>query len=97
VLAPGATFAPMVPGDRTPGSPGVVCQGGKPVAVDHVVDHRAQIISRLDAIAKRLALADRAADLLTSRPLRFCAPEPIYYCATGVEMPAFEPCKEMKD
>jgi hypothetical protein len=22
--------------------------------------------------------------------------EPIYYCATGVEMPAFEPCKEMK-
>jgi hypothetical protein len=20
-------------------------------------------------------------------------PEPIYYCATGVEMPAFEPCK----
>ena len=24
-------------------------------------------------------------------------PEPIYYCATGAEMPAFEPCKEMKD
>ena len=23
-------------------------------------------------------------------------PDPIYYCATGVEMPAFEPCKEMK-
>jgi len=23
-------------------------------------------------------------------------PEPIYYRATGVEMPAFEPCKEMK-
>ena len=23
-------------------------------------------------------------------------PQPIYYCATGVEMPAFEPCKEMK-
>ena len=23
-------------------------------------------------------------------------PEPIYYCATGVEIPAFEPCKEMK-
>jgi hypothetical protein len=23
-------------------------------------------------------------------------PEPIYYCATGVEMPAFEPCKDMK-
>jgi hypothetical protein len=23
-------------------------------------------------------------------------PEPIYYCATGEEMPAFEPCKEMK-
>jgi hypothetical protein len=23
-------------------------------------------------------------------------PEPIYYCARGVEMPAFEPCKEMK-
>ena len=23
-------------------------------------------------------------------------PETIYYCATGVEMPAFEPCKEMK-
>jgi hypothetical protein len=23
-------------------------------------------------------------------------PEPIYYCATGQEFPAFEPCKEMK-
>ena len=21
---------------------------------------------------------------------------PIYYCATGVEMPLYEPCKEMK-
>jgi hypothetical protein len=24
-------------------------------------------------------------------------PESIYYCATGVEMPLFEPCKEVKD
>ena len=24
-------------------------------------------------------------------------PEPIYYCATGAEMPAFEPCKDRKD
>ena len=24
-------------------------------------------------------------------------PEPIYYCSTGVEMPLYEPCKEMKD
>jgi hypothetical protein len=24
-------------------------------------------------------------------------PEPIYYCATGVEMPEFAPCKEVKD
>jgi hypothetical protein len=24
------------------------------------------------------------------------APEPIYYCATGVETPPFEPCKERK-
>jgi hypothetical protein len=24
-------------------------------------------------------------------------PEPIYYCATGVEFPAFEPCKDKKD
>jgi hypothetical protein len=24
-------------------------------------------------------------------------PEPIYYCATGLEMPSFEPCKERKD
>jgi hypothetical protein len=23
-------------------------------------------------------------------------PEPIYYCATGEEMPLYEPCKEMK-
>jgi len=23
-------------------------------------------------------------------------PEPIYYCATGQEFPAFEPCKDMK-
>jgi hypothetical protein len=23
-------------------------------------------------------------------------PEPVYYCATGIEMPMFEPCKEMK-
>jgi hypothetical protein len=25
------------------------------------------------------------------------APEPIYYCATGPELPAFEPCKDRKD
>jgi hypothetical protein len=25
------------------------------------------------------------------------APEPIYYCATGQELPAFEPCKDRKD
>ena len=25
------------------------------------------------------------------------SPEPIYYCATGAEMPAFEPCKDRKD
>ena len=25
------------------------------------------------------------------------APEPIYYCATGAELPAFEPCKDRKD
>jgi hypothetical protein len=24
-------------------------------------------------------------------------PEPIYYCATGEEMPEFEPCKGRKD
>jgi hypothetical protein len=24
-------------------------------------------------------------------------PEPIYYCATGEEMPLFEPCKDRKD
>jgi hypothetical protein len=24
-------------------------------------------------------------------------PEPIYYCATGAELPAFEPCRERKD
>jgi hypothetical protein len=24
-------------------------------------------------------------------------PEPIYYCATGAELPALEPCKERKD
>jgi hypothetical protein len=23
--------------------------------------------------------------------------DPIYYCTTGVEFPAFEPCEEMKD
>jgi hypothetical protein len=23
-------------------------------------------------------------------------PAPIYYCATGVEMPMYEPCKEIK-
>jgi len=23
-------------------------------------------------------------------------PEPVYYCATGVAMPAFEPCKEIE-
>jgi hypothetical protein len=25
------------------------------------------------------------------------APEPIYYCATGAELPAFEPCRDRKD
>lgn len=24
-------------------------------------------------------------------------PDPIYYCATGVAMPLYEPCKEIKD
>jgi hypothetical protein len=24
-------------------------------------------------------------------------PEPIYYCATGEEMPLYEPCRERKD
>jgi hypothetical protein len=24
-------------------------------------------------------------------------PEPIYYCATGAEMLAFEPCRDRKD
>jgi hypothetical protein len=24
-------------------------------------------------------------------------PDPIYYCATGEEMPLYEPCKERKD
>ena len=24
-------------------------------------------------------------------------PESIYYCATGAELPAFEPCKDRKD
>ena len=24
-------------------------------------------------------------------------PEPIYYCATGAELPAFEPCRDRKD
>jgi hypothetical protein len=24
-------------------------------------------------------------------------PEPIYYCATGEEMPLYEPCKDRKD
>jgi hypothetical protein len=24
-------------------------------------------------------------------------PEPIYYCATGAEMPLYEPCKDRKD
>ena len=24
-------------------------------------------------------------------------PEPIYYCATGDEMPLYEPCKDRKD
>jgi hypothetical protein len=24
-------------------------------------------------------------------------PEPIYYCATGEEMPLYEPCRDRKD
>jgi hypothetical protein len=32
--------------------------------------------------------------LAAQRPLQ---PEPIYYCATGDEMPLYEPCKERKD
>jgi hypothetical protein len=31
--------------------------------------------------------------LAAQRPPR---PEPIHYCATGAEFPAFEPCKDMK-
>jgi hypothetical protein len=32
--------------------------------------------------------------LAAQRPLR---PEPIYYCATGEEMPLYEPCNDRKD
>jgi hypothetical protein len=38
-----------------------------------------------------MAIHNARAALLTPRP------EPIYYCAMGVEMPEFEPCKEMED
>ena len=43
------------------------------------------------AFALGMAIHNEAiADQHTPRP------EPIYYCATGAEMLAFEPCKEMK-
>jgi hypothetical protein len=44
------------------------------------------------AFAIGMAIHNEA--IAQQRPPR---PEPVYYCATGVEMPMFEPCKEMKD
>jgi hypothetical protein len=31
------------------------------------------------------------------RNLRIAKDPPIYYCATGAELPAFEPCRDRKD
>jgi hypothetical protein len=47
----------------------------------------------IGAAAFALGMAIHSETLAQQRPPR---PEPIYYCATGVEFPAFEPCKEMK-
>jgi hypothetical protein len=40
-----------------------------------------------------LGMAIHNETLAAQRPPR---PEPIYYCATGAEFPAFEPCKDRK-
>jgi hypothetical protein len=40
-----------------------------------------------------LGMAIHNETLAAQRPPQ---PEPTYYCATGDEFPAFEPCKEMK-
>jgi hypothetical protein len=47
----------------------------------------------IGAGAFALGMAIHNKTLAAQRPPR---PKPIYYCATGVEMPAFEPCKEIK-
>jgi hypothetical protein len=41
-----------------------------------------------------LGMAIHNETLATQSPPR---PEPIYYCAAGDEMPAFEPCRDRKD
>jgi hypothetical protein len=43
------------------------------------------------AFALGMAIHNQALAQQPAPPLR-----PIYYCATGFEMPAFEPCKEIK-
>jgi hypothetical protein len=47
----------------------------------------------IGAGAFALGMAIHNETLAAERPPH---PEPIYYCATGVEVPTFEPCKEMK-
>jgi hypothetical protein len=47
----------------------------------------------LGAGAFAIGMAIHNETLAAQQPPR---PEPIYYCATGVETPMFEPCKEMK-
>jgi hypothetical protein len=54
---------------------------------------RAAISHSSSRIMLDIAQDPHSETLAAQRPPQ---PEPIYYCATGVEFPAFEPCKDMK-
>lgn len=54
---------------------------------------RSGVLLFIGAGAFALGMAIHNESSAQQRPAR---PEPLYYCATGLEMPAFAPCKEMK-
>jgi hypothetical protein len=84
-------------GRQTPGAGRQVRQGGvrpqERAPIYRVVVTWAGFLLFIGAGAFALGMAIHNEALAKQQTPR---PEPIYYCATGVEMPLYQPCKEMK-
>ena len=85
-------------GRQTPGAGRQVRQGGvrpQERAPDYqFVAAWTAFLIFIGAGAFVIGMAIHNETLAAQRPPQ---PEPIYYCATGDEMPLFEPCKDRKD